>query len=206
MLYVAHYTKYKCIICNEALCNRQECSVPELNDDVDDWIAGKSVAYCRDCDVRPGYLNTVDESQEDGQEVEDPTRKDAKKNTGRSLWCSEHLDDMIDVIVNNENFKRKLIFTNNKRATNAEVYQQVLNHLKERQPSFPFRLSQIFLLLLYSPNSRLSQGRLLGFWFSNSFLPSSYLMLVRSSNLLSRNLTISSLVFPVLRFPLYLVL
>ena len=68
------FTKYKCTLCNEAICNRQECSVPELNDNVDGWRAGKSVAYRRDCDIRPGYLNTVDGSQEDGQEVEHPTR------------------------------------------------------------------------------------------------------------------------------------
>ena len=68
------------------------------------------------------------------------------KSTGRrSLWNSEYVDDMVDIITSSENFKRRLIFTNNKRATNAngEVYSQVLEQIKERHALFPFTTKQM---------------------------------------------------------------
>lgn len=141
-------TKYRCITCAGPVCNRSECSVPEENDEIDGWVANKSVAYCRDCNFQPGNFSdkTIFEHDEVEDEGDEPTKHNpkAKKNTGRkSLWTSEHLDDMVDAITNNESYKRKLIFTNNKRATNTEVYTQVLKQLKERHPSFPFTLPQM---------------------------------------------------------------
>ena len=130
-------TKYSCILCVRRICNRPECSVPEQNDDIDGWVANKSVAYCRDCNFQPG--ETVEQVEDEG---DDFTK--AKKNMGRkSLLPSEHLDDMVDTITSNESFKRKLIFTNNKRATNTLVYEHVLKQMKERHPSFPFTLPQM---------------------------------------------------------------
>ena len=137
-------TKYTCILCAVIVCNRPDCSVPEENDERDGWIANKSVAYCLDCNFRPGETTkSVEDEDETGEEVEHDS-KGEKKNAGRrSLWTSEHLDDMVDIITNSENFKRKLIFTNNKRATNSEIYKHVLEKIMERHLLFPFNLSQI---------------------------------------------------------------
>ena len=67
-----------------------------------------------------------------------------KKDSGRrAKWSAEQLDDLIDVRVNNENFKEKLIFTNNRRATNTEIYKRALDQIKERQPIFPFTVDQM---------------------------------------------------------------
>ena len=41
-------TKYKCLRCKIPICN--QCSVFEENEDVEGWIAGRSVAYCEACD------------------------------------------------------------------------------------------------------------------------------------------------------------
>lgn len=50
---------------------------------------------------------------------------------------------MVDIIVNNENYKKKLIFTNNRRSTNTEIYNHVLKQIKERHPAFPFTVGQM---------------------------------------------------------------
>ena len=118
-------TKYSCIHCNEPICNRTECSVPEMNDEIEGWVVNKSVAYCRDCSFRPGEKTVTgddefmyaDEVDEEDLGDNDPYKHGPKekKNSGRkSMWSVEHLDDMIFIVTGNENFKRKLIFTNNK--------------------------------------------------------------------------------------------
>ena len=45
---------------------------------------------------------------------------------------NSHLDDMIDIIVNNEKYKKRLIFTNVKKQKNTGVYDSILNEIKER--------------------------------------------------------------------------
>ena len=37
-------TEYRCLRCSEPLCNK--CSLPEENDDIPGWKAGKFVSYC----------------------------------------------------------------------------------------------------------------------------------------------------------------
>ena len=41
-------TKYECLRCKIPICN--QCSVFEENEDVEEWRAGRSVAYCKACD------------------------------------------------------------------------------------------------------------------------------------------------------------
>ena len=40
-------TKYRCLRCKFPLCNK--CSLPEENDEIPGWKAGKFVAYCVPC-------------------------------------------------------------------------------------------------------------------------------------------------------------
>ena len=53
----------------------------------------------------------------------------AKKNKGgrRSSWSPEEVDDLVDVIVHNAHYQRKLIFINN----NSEIYENILKEMKE---------------------------------------------------------------------------
>ena len=150
-------TKYRCIECKDVVCNRSECSVPELDEETDGWIEQARVSYCNDCFLtqkQPPIKLIDDDEDEDEVENEDdvlqhqPTLKrkseSGKINTGRrSMWTSEHLDDMVDIITNSEQFKRKLIFTNIKTAKNTDVYRLVLQKIKERQALFPFTIKQI---------------------------------------------------------------
>ena len=47
-------------------------------------------------------------------------------------WCSKGLDDFIDIVVNSNEFKTKLIFTNTKNQRNGPVYAKIVDELKER--------------------------------------------------------------------------
>ena len=40
-------TKYICILCLLPVCNI--CSVAELDDEIEGWVAGRRVGYCSDC-------------------------------------------------------------------------------------------------------------------------------------------------------------
>ena len=56
-----------------------------------------------------------------------------KKKAGRtSRWSQELVDDLIDIIVSNEQYKRKLIFMNTKFQQNGVIYGKVCEELKQR--------------------------------------------------------------------------
>ena len=42
-------TKYTCINCSINICNRVACSLAELDESTDGWIAQQSVGYCQSC-------------------------------------------------------------------------------------------------------------------------------------------------------------
>lgn len=59
--------------------------------------------------------------------------KSTKRKTGRrSQWAVGQLEDFIDIIISNENFKEKLIFQNTKFQRNGSIYGQTLKILKAR--------------------------------------------------------------------------
>ena len=59
--------------------------------------------------------------------------KGKKKKSGRkSAWNPEDVDDLIDIVVSNTYYKRKLIFTNTKCQRNGEIYEEILTELKKR--------------------------------------------------------------------------
>ena len=74
--------------------------------------------------------------------------KTAKKKPGRKpKWCPKALDDFIDIVVNNNVYKKKLIFINTKNQSNGSIYVQILKELKERASAwgenFSFKVSQL---------------------------------------------------------------
>lgn len=70
-----------------------------------------------------------------------------KKRRGWKVqWQDSHVGNMVDVICSNENFARKLIFTNSKNTKNNEVYSQVQNEVEKRytgSSSFPYSTDQM---------------------------------------------------------------
>ena len=71
-----------------------------------------------------------------------------KKKPGRKAkWCSRALDDIIDIIVSNSSYKKKLIFTNTKNQRNGELYGEILKEVKARASArgedFHFSVNQL---------------------------------------------------------------
>jgi translation initiation factor 1 (eIF-1/SUI1) len=59
--------------------------------------------------------------------------KTEKKKKGRKTrWSTETLDDFVDIVTNDEYYKRKLIFTNTKNQQNGLIYEKILKELKDR--------------------------------------------------------------------------
>ena len=164
-------TKYSCIKCDDSVCLRSECSIPEVNENTIGWEEFRSVAYCFSCadslDIpRPartttkspsvdsvGSISEVDENSDSEKEQgdEDETLEagaSTKKRGRKSMWQQSHITDMVNVIINDENIVKKLVFTNQKKACNTECYKKVLDQLnkqynKNTGKGFPFSVNQM---------------------------------------------------------------
>ena len=70
------------------------------------------------------------------------------KRGRKASWNEDQITDMIDIIVNDDEMVKKLIFTNTKKASNSEVFKNVLTQLNEKYNAatgkdFPFVVAQI---------------------------------------------------------------
>eukprot|EP00794_Sanderia_malayensis_P020888 gene20888-22939_t len=69
------------------------------------------------------------------------------KKKNKACWTPRKLADVVDVVVNNESFKKKLIFTNTSNATNSRVYEGIIKEANdrstERGASFGFSTTQV---------------------------------------------------------------
>ena len=56
-----------------------------------------------------------------------------KKKAGRKcIWQEETVNDLIDIIVDNETLKKKLLLTNVKNIKNGIYFEKVIDELKPR--------------------------------------------------------------------------
>ena len=74
-------------------------------------------------------------------------KKKKKKRRRKAQWSQTLQDDLVDIIISSEGFKRKLIFTNTKNQQNGEIYKQILAELRhrplEREEQVPFNFVQV---------------------------------------------------------------
>ena len=75
------------------------------------------------------------------------TKKTEKKPGRRGNWSTQATDDLIDIIVNDDHFKTKLIFQKTKNQQNGKLYENILKELKrrgsERGEQITFSVSQL---------------------------------------------------------------
>ena len=73
--------------------------------------------------------------------------KNKKKPGMKPRWCPKAVDDFIDIVVTNESYKTKLIFTNSKNQQNGQIYEKILEELKARASNrgdlFSFSVPQL---------------------------------------------------------------
>ena len=74
-------------------------------------------------------------------------KKKTAKRGPRGLWKQHLVDDLVDIVLTNDYYQRKLIFVNTKNQQNGKVYEKVLNELKSRAESkgsnVPFSVAQV---------------------------------------------------------------
>ncbi len=74
------------------------------------------------------------------------TNKENKKALRKANWSEVAVDELVDVVCQNEAFRKRLIFTNNKASKNLEIYKkivkQVENRMQERQQRFEYSTEQ----------------------------------------------------------------
>ena len=76
---------------------------------------------------------------------------DDKETNKEKIWKKGQMDllinDMVDIIINDENYKRKLIFTNVKNQKNGNIYSKILEEMKKRsslrKECVPFTIVQL---------------------------------------------------------------
>ena len=76
------------------------------------------------------------------------TQRNKKRKVGRkAIWSTDATNDLVDIITSNEQYQRKLIFTNTKNQNNGKRYAEILVKLKERADqrgeSITFTIQQI---------------------------------------------------------------
>ena len=87
----------------------------------------------RSDNIEPAFeLACESDSGED--EIFQSTEEGVKKaKRGRKAsWNEDQITDMIDIIVNDDEMVKKLIFTNTKKASKSEVFKNVLTQLNEK--------------------------------------------------------------------------
>ena len=96
------------------------------NEDEEDDSDGEE-----ECVKRIGLFARKKGDNAKGRSKVRPT-KDKGEERHQAKWTPRKVADMVDIVVNNEDFTRKLIFTNTPNATNGRIYEEIINRLKER--------------------------------------------------------------------------
>ena len=65
----------------------------------------------------------------------------------KAAWTPRKMADVVDVVVNDDSFKKKLIFTNTSNATNSRIYESIIKEVQartsERGEEFTFSITQV---------------------------------------------------------------
>jgi len=102
------------------------------------------ISYRKRIDDVEDDFDELDEDDEDDNDEDSGWRealqhfvkkgkgKKSKKPGRKPRWCPKALDDFIDIVVTNNNYKMKLIFSNTKNQRNSPIYAKILEKLKAR--------------------------------------------------------------------------
>ena len=96
--------------------------------------------------LQESYCSSDGDIDEEVQSKENILVPPKKKRGRKAQWIEEHAADMVDVIFSDDNFSRKLIFTNCKNSKNNEVFFKVLQEVQKRytgSSTFPYTTAQM---------------------------------------------------------------
>ena len=98
---------------------------------------------CRNTDVDRQSRQHDDDSEEEEDDDDDDDddddldedifkKKGSKKKGRKSMWKPEEVDDLVDVIISKEYYKKNLIFTNTKSQKIGQIYANIAKESQER--------------------------------------------------------------------------
>ena len=79
--------------------------------------------------VKKRQSKELPDNAEDSLDSSKVKLKRSRKGSVKVTWTEDLENDLIDIICSNEHHKRKLIFTNSRTASNAEVYEKVMKEM-----------------------------------------------------------------------------
>ncbi len=98
----------------------------------------------------PGSEGDMSDSDSDSQAsiINVKQARPRKKSDRRATWQDSQITDMVDMIVNDDELVRKLIFTNVKKRKNSDAYQKIVPKLNQKYQKafgkdFPFTVKQM---------------------------------------------------------------
>ena len=101
-----------------------------------DWVESHDLGLVcnEDCEESDEY--------EDVSTKQLPKNKSKKKPGRKAMWSDSLVNDLVDIIANDEYYKKKLIFTNTKNQKNGNIYENILKEIEkragERNETVPF--------------------------------------------------------------------
>ena len=104
-------------------------------------LGQKAVVSCsEEEDLEKDSNKPISRKQQEAlQETALPAKKGKGKSGPKAMWSTELLNDLVDIVANNESYKRKLIFTNIPKASNAEVYRNIVKDMNQTWFNQSFR-------------------------------------------------------------------
>lgn len=85
-----------------------------------------NVCFLQDYEYEEEHNTSEDE--DNNENIFD--KKQLKKKQGRrKQWPEAQVDDLIDIIIENDKFKEKLLMTNVKNVKNSQYYDQVIQEI-----------------------------------------------------------------------------
>ena len=129
---------------NVLVAEEDSCSLdPDGATDVDISSNRSSPVEFTNSEVEDDSESLGEDEKEAGNARSKSSGKKGKKGR-KATWKESYLNDMVDIIVSKEHFKKNLIFTNTKNCRNSDLYGKVLHELNLRHDStFPFNVDQI---------------------------------------------------------------
>lgn len=77
-------------------------------------------------DIDEQYSDGEDDEHEDDLSPPFSKKSKSKRKTGRwPKWNNDDVNGMVNIVVNSDYYKRKLVFTNTKNGHSGEIYERI---------------------------------------------------------------------------------
>lgn len=128
-----HYSSLKVKDTRQSGVDENEMLVNSINNCFEEEFKGTHQLDKEDSDESDKSENGEDEEDQETITGKGKKRSLKLKKPGRKArWSDSLVDDLVDVITNDEYYRKKLIFTNTKNQKNGPIYSKILQEIEKR--------------------------------------------------------------------------